>query len=129
MKYKVFGKILKEYRVVEVEGINRKNAKYIATQKYSGFEPLQCVSSEWSELFDKYIRYWDILSERGLFSIYDDSDMNYTCNGYDICLNSLFCKGYVLLHADDDLSINIGYLNDEEFERIVEYMEIHQRIL
>lgn len=124
MEYKVYGQIGNEYTVVTVNDTCRQNARYTAEKLNKGFQTFQTVNSEWEELFYKYRLLWNRLNEAGKFKEWDDTGYTYpSCNGYDISLNSLSSFGYVLL-TDDDYLVGIYYLNEEQFEKVVEYMDI-----
>ena len=124
MEYKVYGTIGKEYTVVTVNDTSRGNARYTAEELNKGFSTIQTVNSEWEQLFYKYRFLWNRLNEAGKFKEWDDTDGVYPeCNGYDICLNSLFSFGNVLL-TEDDYFVGIHYLCEEEFEKVVKYMDV-----
>ena len=63
MEYKVYGTIGKDYKIVDVVDTCRDNAKYKAKDLYKGFEPCECVSAEWEQLFNKYHFLWHRLNE------------------------------------------------------------------
>ena len=128
MEYKVYGTIGKDYKIVDVVDTCRDNAKYKAKDLYKGFEPVECVSAEWEQLFNKYHFLWHRLNEAGAFKPYDDSDILPTVNGWEVNLNCLSSFGFVLLNNDDWI-IDICYLNEEEFEHIVWYFEICAKTL
>lgn len=128
MEYKVYGQIGDEYTIVEVTDTCRQNARYTAEELNKGFKTIQTVNSEWEQLFYKYRLLWNKLNEVDKFKEWDDTGGVYPdCNGCDISLNSLSSFGYVLLY-DDDL-VGIYYLNEEEFEKVVEYMDICVRTM
>ena len=124
MEYKVYGTIGKDYKIVDVVDTCRQNARYTAEELNKGFRTIQTVNAEWEQLFYKYRFLWNRLNEAGKFKEWDDTGGVYPdCNGYDICLNSLFSFGNVLL-TEDDYIVGIHYLNEEQFEKVVEYMQI-----
>lgn len=124
MKFHVFGEVNKDYIVVQVEAQNRSWAKEIAQKENIGFNAYECVSEEWSNLYDKYKNLHQQCVNNDSFG-HDNDDVVYSCNGYDITIDSLEPTNRVILDFYNDIDVRIYYLNEEEFSNVVEMLEIY----
>lgn len=124
MKFHVFGEVNKDYIVVQVEAQNRSWAKEIAQKENIGFNAYECVSKEWNNLYDKYKNLHQQCVNNDSFG-HDNDDVVYSCNGYDITINSLEPTNRVILDFYNDIDVRIYYLNEEEFSNVVEMLEIY----
>jgi hypothetical protein len=124
MKFHVFGEVNKDYIVVQVEAQNRSWAKEIAQKENIGFNAYECVSEEWNNLYDKYKNLHQQCVNNDSFG-HDNDDVVYSCNGYDITIDSLEPTNRVILDFYNDIDVRIYYLNEEEFSNVVEMLEIY----
>ena len=124
MKFHVFGEVNKDYIVVQVEAQNRSWAKEIAQKENIGFNAYECVSEEWNNLYDKYKNLHQQCVNNDSFG-HDNDDIVYSCNGYDITIDSLEPTNRVILDFYNDIDVRIYYLNEEEFSNVVEMLEIY----
>ena len=124
MKFHVFGEVNKDYIVVQVEAQNRGWAKEIAQKENIGFNAYECVSEEWNNLYDKYKNLHQQCVNNDSFG-HDNDDVVYSCNGYDITIDSLEPTNRVILDFYNDIDVRIYYLNEEEFSNVVEMLEIY----
>lgn len=124
MKFHVFGEVNKDYIVVQVEAQNRSWAKEIAQKENIGFNSYECVSEEWNNLYDKYKNLHQLCVNNDSFG-HDNDDVVYSCNGYDITIDSLEPTNRVILDFYNDIDVRIYYLNEEEFSNVVEMLEIY----
>lgn len=124
MKFHVFGEVNKDYIVVQVEAQNRNWAKEIAQKENIGFNAYECVSKEWNNLYDKYKNLHQQCVNNDSFG-HDNDDVVYSCNGYDITIDSLEPTNRVILDFYNDIDVRIYYLNEEEFSNVVEMLEIY----
>ena len=124
MKFHVFGEVNKDYIVVQVEAQNRSWAKEIAQKENIGFNAYECVSEEWNNLYDKYKNLHQQCVNNDSFG-HDNDDIVYSCNGYDITIDSLESTNRVILDFYNDIDVRIYYLNEEEFSNVVEMLEIY----
>ena len=124
MKFHVFGEVNKDYIVVQVEAQNRSWAKEIAQKENIGFNAYECVSKEWNNLYDKYKNLHQQCVNNDSFG-HDNDDVVYSCNGYDITIDSLEPTNRVILDFYNDIDVRIYYLNEEEFSNVVEMLEIY----
>ena len=124
MKFHVFGEVNKDYIVVQVEAPNRSWAKEIAQKENIGFNAYECVSEEWNNLYDKYKNLHQQCVNNDSFG-HDNDDVVYSCNGYDITIDSLEPTNRVILDFYNDIDVRIYYLNEEEFSNVVEMLEIY----
>lgn len=124
MKFHVFGEVNKDYIVVQVEAQNRSWAKEIAQKENIGFNAYECVSKEWNNLYDKYKNLHQQCVNNDSFG-HDNDDVVYSCNGYDITIDSLEPTNRVILDFYNDIDVHIYYLNEEEFSNVVEMLEIY----
>jgi hypothetical protein len=124
MKFNVFGEVNKDYIVVQVEAQNRSWAKEIAQKENAGFQAYECVSEEWSNLYDKYKQLHKTCVTNDVFG-YDNDDVLYSCNGHDIAIDSLEPINRVILDFYNDMDVRIYYLNEEEFANVVEMLEVY----
>ena len=124
MKFHVFGEVNKDYIVVQVEAQNRSWAKEIAQKENIGFNAYECVSEEWNNLYNKYKNLHQQCVNNDSFG-HDNDDVVYSCNGYDITIDSLEPTNRVILDFYNDIDVRIYYLNEEEFSNVVEILEIY----
>ena len=124
MKFHVFGEVNKDYIVVQVEAPNRSWAKEIAQKENIGFNAYECVSEEWNNLYDKYKKLHQQCINNDSFG-HDNDDVVYSCNGYDITIDSLEPTNRVILDFYNGIDVRIYYLNEEEFSNVVEMLEIY----
>ena len=124
MKFHVFGEVNKDYIVVQVEAQNRSWAKEIAQKENIGFNAYECVSEEWNNLYNKYKNLHQQCVNNDSFG-HDNDDVVYSCNGYDITIDSLEPTNSVILDFYNDINVRIYYLNEEEFSNVVEMLEIY----
>ena len=124
MKFHVFGEVNKDYIVAHVEAQNRSWAKEIAQKENIGFNAYECVSEEWNNLYDKYKNLHQQCVNNDSFG-HDNDDVVYSCNGYDITIDSLEPTNRVILDFYNDIDVRIYYLNEEEFSNVVEMLEIY----
>ena len=124
MKFHVFGEVNKDYIVVQVEAQNRSWAKEIAQKENIGFNAYECVSEEWNNLYNKYKNPHQQCVNNDSFG-HDNDDVVYSCNGYDITIDSLEPTNRVILDFYNDIDVRIYYLNEEEFSNVVEMLEIY----
>lgn len=124
MKFHVFGEVNKDYIVVQVEAPNRSWAKEIAQKENIGFNAYECVSEEWNNLYNKYKNLHQQCVNNDSFG-HDNDDVVYSCNGYDITIDSLEPTNRVILDFYNDIDVRIYYLNEEEFSNVVEMLEIY----
>ena len=124
MKFHVFGEVNKDYIVVQVEAQNRSWAKEIAQKENIGFNAYECVSEEWNNLYNKYKNLHQQCVNNDSFG-HDNDDVVYSCNGYDITIDSLEPANRVILDFYNDIDVRIYYLNEEEFSNVVEMLEIY----
>ena len=124
MKFHVFGEVNKDYIVVQVEAQNRSWAKEIAQKENIGFNAYECVSEEWNNLYDKYKNLHQQCVNNDSFG-HDNDDVVYSCNGYDITIDSLEPTNRVILDFYNDIDVRIYYLNEEEFSNAVKMLEIY----
>lgn len=124
MKFHVFGEVNKDYIVVQVEAQNRSWAKEIAQKENIGFNAYECVSEEWNNLYNKYKNLHQQCVNNDSFG-HDNDDVVYSCNGYDITIDSLEPTNRVILDFYNDIDVRIYYLNEEEFSNVVEMLEIY----
>lgn len=104
MKFNVFGEINKYYIVVQVEAQNRSWAKEIAQKENIGFNAYECVSEEWSNLYDKYKQLHKTCVTNDVFG-YDNDDVVYSCNGYNITIDSLEHINRVIIDLYNDVDV------------------------
>lgn len=124
MKFHVFGEVNKDYIVVQVEAQNRSWAKEIAQKENIGFNAYECVSEEWNNLYNKYKNLHQQCVNNDSFG-HDNDDVVYSCNGYDITIDSLEPTNRVILDFYNGIDVRIYYLNEEEFSNVVEMLEIY----
>ena len=124
MKFHVFGEVNKDYIVVQVEAQNRSWAKEIAQKENIGFNAYECVSEEWNNLYNRYKNLHQQCVNNDSFG-HDNDDVVYSCNGYDITIDSLEPTNRVILDFYNDIDVRIYYLNEEEFSNVVEMLEIY----
>lgn len=124
MKFHVFGEVNKDYIVIQVEAQNRSWAKEIAQKENIGFNAYECVSEEWNNLYNKYKNLHQQCVNNDSFG-HDNDDVVYSCNGYDITIDSLEPTNRVILDFYNDIDVRIYYLNEEEFSNVVEMLEIY----
>ena len=124
MKFHVFGEVNKDYIVVQVEAQNRSWAKEIAQKENIGFDAYECVSEEWNNLYNRYKNLHQQCVNNDSFG-HDNDDVVYSCNGYDITIDSLEPTNRVILDFYNDIDVRIYYLNEEEFSNVVEMLEIY----
>ena len=124
MKFHVFGEVNKDYIVVQVEAQNRSWAKEIAQKENIGFDAYECVSEDWNNLYNRYKNLHQQCVNNDSFG-HDNDDVVYSCNGYDITIDSLEPTNRVILDFYNDIDVRIYYLNEEEFSNVVEMLEIY----
>ena len=124
MKFHVFGEVNKDYIVVQVEAQNRSWAKEIAQKENIGFDAYECVSEEWNNLYNRYKNLHQQCVNNDSFG-HDNDDVVYSCNGYDITIDSLEPTNRVILDFYNDIDVRIYYLNEEEFSNVIEMLEIY----
>ena len=101
-----------------------KKLQELAQKENIGFNAYECVSEEWNNLYDKYKNLHQQCVNNDSFG-YDNDDVVYSCNGYDITIDSLEPANRVILDFYNDIDVRIYYLNEEEFSNVVEMLEIY----
>lgn len=129
MKHYVFGKVKDEvfdetYKCVIVDAPANTNYSKIAEQaeqENEGFTTLEVVTRNWAKLYNKYAKLWVKCSLNDLF---DDDVLYEEINGHSITERALYNCLYVCVDDYNDTTIPIYFLNEVEFGKVVEMLEV-----
>lgn len=129
MKHYVFGKVKDEvfdvtYKCVVVDAPSSTDytkIEELAEQENEGFTTLEVVTKNWTKLYNKYSKLW---VECCLNDLFDDDVLYREINGYSITERALCNCLYVCVDDYNDTTIPIYYLNEVEFGKVVEMLEV-----
>lgn len=129
MKHYVFGKIKDEvfdvtYKCVAVDAPANTNYSKIeeqAEKENEGFTTLEVVTKNWAKLYNKYSKLWVKCCLNDLF---DDDVLYEEINGHSITERALSDCLYIMVDDYNDTTIPIYYLNEVEFGKVVEMLEV-----
>lgn len=128
MKHYVFGKVKDEvfdetYKCVVVDApanTSYEKIKNIAVEENEGFTAFEVVTKNWAKLYNKYSKLWVKCSLNDLF---DGDELYRTINGYSITEIALYNCLYVCLDDYNDVTLPIYYLNEVEFDKVVDMLD------
>jgi hypothetical protein len=129
MKHYVFGKVKDEvfdetYKCVVVDAPSSTDYTKIeeqAEKENEGFTTFEVVTRNWAKLYNKYSKLWVKCTLNDLF---DDDVLYREINGYSITERALCDCLYVCVDDYNDTTIPIYYLNEVEFGKVVEMLEV-----
>lgn len=129
MKHYVFGKVKDEvfdetYKCVVVDAPSSTDYTKIeeqAEKENEGFTTFEVVTRNWAKLYNKYSKLWVKCYLKDLFF---DGELYRTINGYPITEEALCSCLYVNVDDYNDIKLPIYYLNEVEFGKVVEMLEV-----
>jgi hypothetical protein len=124
MKHYVFGKVGGEYKCVSVDApsdVHFSTVEVQAQNNNEGFIAFEVVTKRWCSLYKKYTKLYNKCVENDLFF---DEQLCESINGYRVNESSLKEFLYVCVDDYNDTTIPIYYLNEIEFSKVVDMLEI-----
>lgn len=124
MKHYVFGRTGSNYNCVVVNApssTDYSKIEELAVNENEGFIVYEVVTKKWATLYKKYSKLWTKCYIKDLFY---DGDLYETINGYPITEEALVSFLYVNVDDYNDIKLSIHYLNEVEFSKVVEMLDI-----